>query len=77
LDEWKLVDTELDAGTKLDVAMWRVALVEKAAGAVENATTGGWRGGEEGWWWRCYSAMETEDGGRLGAVESIAVAWSR
>jgi hypothetical protein len=77
LDEWRLVDTELDAGTELDVTMWRVALVEKAAGAVENATAGRWPSREEGWWWRCWSAMEIEDGGQLGAVESVAVAWLR
>jgi hypothetical protein len=68
---------ELDAGTELDVAMWRVALLEKAASAVENAMAGKWPGGEEGWWWQCWSAMEIEDGGRLGAVESVVVAWSR
>jgi hypothetical protein len=83
LDEWRLVDTELDAGTELDVAMWRIAmlekatLVEKTASAVENAMAGRWPGGEEGWWWRCWSAVEIEDGGRLGAVESVVVAWSR
>ena len=73
LDEWRLIDAELNASVELDVAMWPVALVEKAADAVESAAAGGWPSGEEGWRWWYWSAMETEDGGRSGAAVSVAV----
>jgi hypothetical protein len=49
LDEWRLVEVELDGGAELDVAEWRVAPVEKAASAVESAAVGRWPGGEEVW----------------------------
>jgi hypothetical protein len=49
LDDWKLIDVELDAGVELDATEWRTALVDKVACVVENAATGGWPGGEEGW----------------------------
>ena len=59
MDDWRLinveldVDVELNASAEFDSAERRVALVEKAADAVENAAAGGWPGGEEGlWWWR-------------------------
>jgi len=47
LDDWRLVDAELDAGVELDAAEWHASPVDKAtsvekeAGAVENAATGG------------------------------------
>ena len=55
MDDWRLinaevdVDVELNASAEFDSAERRVALVEKAADAVENAAAGGWPGGEEGW----------------------------
>ena len=48
MDEWRLIDAELNASVELDVAMWPVALVERTD-MVENAAAGGWPGGEEGW----------------------------
>jgi hypothetical protein len=71
LDEWRLIDRELDA------AEWHTALVDKAAGVVENTTADGWPNGEEGW-----RTAALERGGergqrRSGAVESTAAAWSR
>jgi hypothetical protein len=68
LDEWRLIDAELD------VMDWRAAPVEKATSAVENTAASGWPGGEEGW--RAV-ALERENGGRSGAVESVMGAWSR
>jgi hypothetical protein len=49
LDDWRLVDAELDVGAEHDTANWCATPVEKAAGAVENITLGGWLSGEEGW----------------------------
>jgi hypothetical protein len=58
LDEWRLVDAELD------VAEWRATPAEKAASVVANAAVCRLFGGEEGWRrWR-WSAIEREvDGG--------------
>jgi uncharacterized protein YdaU (DUF1376 family) len=55
LGEWRLVDAELDTGVELDAAEWHAALVEKVApvekatGAVENAAAGRWPVEREGW----------------------------
>ena len=48
LDDWRLVDAVLDVGAELNVVEWRAALVEMAAGAVENAVAGRWPSGKEG-----------------------------
>jgi hypothetical protein len=46
LDDWRLVDAELDAGVELDAAEWRAApvekatMVEKGTGALGNARDG-------------------------------------
>jgi hypothetical protein len=49
LDEWRLVEVELNGGVELDAAEWRAAPVEKVASAVESAVMGRWPGGEEVW----------------------------
>jgi hypothetical protein len=55
LEDWRLIDAELDAdtelniGAELDSTERHAAPMEKTTGAVENATAGGWPGGEEGW----------------------------
>jgi hypothetical protein len=54
-DDSRPVDAELDA------TEWRAALVEKKVDAAENATAGGWPGGEKGW-----RATTLERGGERG-----------
>jgi hypothetical protein len=63
---------------ELNAAEWHATPIEKASGAVENASSSGWPGGEEGWRVATLEhGGEREDNGRSSAVESIVAAWSR
>jgi hypothetical protein len=71
LDDWRLVDMELDASE------WRKAPMQKVVGTVENARrTDGPAERKDGGRWR-WSVVEREDGGRSDVVESAVSVWSR
>jgi hypothetical protein len=55
----------------------KVVLVEKAAGAVEDAAVGRWLTEEEGRWVAALERGGERGRQRSGVVESIAAAWSR
>ena len=47
LDDWRLVDAELDAAERRTAPVEKATPVEKGAGTVKNATAGRWPGRED------------------------------
>jgi len=47
LDDWRLVNVELDVAEWCAAPVEKTTPVEKGADVVENGTTGRWPGGEE------------------------------